>query len=150
MHFNRISYLLFFLMLLLIGNGSEAQRYSVDAEPQKKLKLKVSPKKMFRKNPEKKAVRKEEKKKKRSAKYEKKAIKKYWKTYDHPKEVKTDQRVYKRMKKNLKRSDRINQGQHPDPLVKRMFHPKRETKRVKENRQDNRKKNKFRLWKKKA
>lgn len=133
--------LIFFICL---GNTPFlAQRYSMDAGSKKRSEF--SFKKIFRSNPAKKKIRQDNRKIKKSAKYEKKAIKKYWKTHDHPEELGKDQRVYKRMKKNLKKSDRINQGKHPDNFFKRMFWPKRETKRVKEKKSNR----KFRLWKKK-
>jgi len=143
----KILFLLFVLSFFCLPHAN-SQRYNIDQGPKKKVQI-VSFKKIFKKkDPAQKQSRKDEKKLRRSARYEKKAIKKYWKTYDHPKEVKSDQRVYKRMKKNLKKSDRINQGRHPDPWVTRIFKPKRETKRVSDKKPD--KVKKVKKWKKKV
>lgn len=130
MYFNRTGLIFLLLCMIFFLAPASAQRYSVDRGPRKGIHFNL--KGIFKKDPERKAARKEERKKDRSARYDKKAVKKYWKTMDHPKEIKTDQRVYKRMKKNLRKSDRINQGKHPDSWLKRMFQPKRDTKRVRQ------------------
>jgi hypothetical protein len=130
-YFNRTGLILLFFCLIIFLAPASAQRYNVDGGGHKSG-FHLNIKHIFQKNPERKAARQENKKINRSARFEKKAIKKYWKIYDHPKEIKSDQRVYKRMKKNLNRSDRINQGKHPDSWLKRMFQPKRKTKRVKQ------------------
>ncbi|PKP21985.1 MAG: hypothetical protein CVU05_05610 [Bacteroidetes bacterium HGW-Bacteroidetes-21] len=150
MNFNRILVFLLFIAMLFATNEGFSQRY----KPDQKIRKKFSLTKVFKKDPGRKTARKERKKNRKesrkidkAAKYEKKAIKKYWKTRDHPDEVSTNKRVFKRMKKNLNKSDRINKGKHPDSWLKRALRPKRETKRVREKR-DKRKKT-FRLWKKK-
>lgn len=150
MNFNRILVFLLFAFLISSADNADAQRYSMD----KRVKSHKSIFSVFKKDPGRKTARKERRKNRKenrkidkAAKYEKKAIKKYWKTRDHPEEMGTNKRVYRRMKKNLNKSGRINDGKHPDSWIKRAFWPKRETKRVREKK--DKRKNRFRLWKKK-
>jgi hypothetical protein len=103
---------------------AQSQVYSVDKEPQKKLTFNIHLKGLFKTNEQKKAVRKKRKEENKSSRNEIKTKKKYWKHLDRPKELGTDKKVVKRMKKNLRVSKRVNHNKHKEGTVKRLSRKK--------------------------
>lgn len=127
--FAKIKNFLFITFIVLVSVGSfptivEAQRYSIDKAPERKLKSNIHLKALFTKNPQKKADRKNRKLQKKSSKNELKTNKKYWKKKDHPNELSTNKKVVKRMKKNLRVAKRLNHNKHKEGTVKRLSRKK--------------------------
>jgi hypothetical protein len=112
------------LVFLLSGIKVDAQRYSVDREPRKKVNLHISFKGMFKADPVKKENKKKERDRRKATREEAKLKKSYWKHLDHPKEISTNKRVYKRMKQNLRRAERQNDNKPKDGFFKRLSHKK--------------------------
>ena len=64
-------------------------------------------------------------KKEKAANYnEIKTKKRFWKKIDKPKELATDRKVHKRMRKNLKKAERINKNKHQDNFLVRLSRKK--------------------------
>jgi len=107
----------YFLLIVVMcfAFSSFSQVYSVDVKPQEKRST-FSLKKIFQREPKevRKAKREQRKKEKKATYNELKVKKKYWKRVDKPKEIGTDRKVYRRMKKNLKRAERIQKNKNPD------------------------------------
>ncbi len=123
---NKFSFLLALISILLVfgSNITIAQPYSVDRPPEKKLEWNIHLKGLFKKNPAKKAARKSKKDSKKTFRNEKKTQKKYWKKVDKPKEKGTNRKVVRRMRKNLKISERHNHHKNTETRIKRLSRKK--------------------------
>jgi hypothetical protein len=109
------------LIVLILSAPAVAQPYSIDKIQKRHHGLNLNIRGMFRKNPERKAKKKEEKEKDKAFKRQKKAIKYYWKHVDRPDEMGTNRSVYRRMKKDLRVANRINNDRHRVPFLKKLF-----------------------------
>ena len=118
------NFLLILVILVFIAVSSvfntQAQSYSIDKAPQKKLQSNIHLKGLFKSNEQKKAVRKKKKEDKKSSRNEIKTFKKNWKRIDHPKELSSKKKVVKRMRKNLRVANRLNHNKHKEGLIKRV------------------------------
>ncbi len=105
---------------LLISTVTQSQPYSIDIPP--KTTQKISFRKIFQREPKeiRKAKREQRKKEKKENYNEIKTKKKYWKRVNKPEELGTNRKIHKRMKKNLRRAERINKNKHPDSFFVRM------------------------------
>lgn len=122
---NKIKFLLPVILFMLISASDVLpQKYSVDHAPKKHIRIKIRPKQIFKRDQVKKAEKAQRKKQKKAEYDEIKTKKKFWKKLDRPKELGLKRKVYKRMKKNLKLSERINKNKHRETAVKRMSRKK--------------------------
>jgi len=101
-----------------------AQPHSIDVKPKKTSHFSL--KKIFQREPkEVRKAKKEQRKKEKAANYnEIKTKKRFWKKVDKPKELATDRKVHRRMRKNLKKAERINKNKHQDNFIVRMSRKK--------------------------
>jgi hypothetical protein len=120
--------ILFTLALLCVfyftAINLSAQRYSIDKAPEKKLKMNIHLKGLFKKNDLKKKQRQKKKETRKNGRNEIRTFKKNWKKIDHPKELSSKRKVVKRMKKNLKITKRVNHNKHKEGVVKRLSRKK--------------------------
>jgi len=101
----------------------QAQSYSIDKPPQRKLQFHIhfkSGEQAKAERVQKKAARKKNKDMNKASRNEIKSVKKYWKHVDHPKELGTKRKVVKRMRKDLRVANRINHNKHKEGFIKRL------------------------------
>jgi hypothetical protein len=123
-----IRILLIIIVLFSSNRNLFSQVYSIDVKA--KASHHFSIKKIFN-NPERKERRKQkkidrdkDKKIIKDARNERKNVKKYWKTLDKPKEMAANRKVLHRMKKDLRKSQRINKNKNPDNFFVRLSRKK--------------------------
>ncbi len=125
---NGISILLITVIVLSIPEGMLSQVHSIDVKP--KTSQQFSFKKIFGNHggKEKRKHNREERKHyreiKKESRLQRKAVKKYWKTMDRPKEMAANRKVVHRMKKDLRKAQRINNNKHPDNFFTRLSRKK--------------------------
>lgn len=123
-HLKRCFIFIFAFYSMLVCMPTLAQPHSIDVKPKKTNHFSL--KKIFQREP--KAVRKakkEQRKKEKAANYnEIKTKKRFWKKIDKPNELATDKKVYRRMRKNLKKAERINKNKHQDNFIVRLSRKK--------------------------
>ena len=109
---------------MIIYQSTNAQPHSIDVKPQKTVHFSL--KKIFQREPKQvRKAKKEQRKKEKSAHYnEIKTKKRFWKKVDKPKELATDRKVHRRMRKNLKKAERINKNKHQDNFIVRLSRKK--------------------------
>ena len=109
---------------MIIYQSTNAQPHSIDVKPKKTVHFSL--KKIFQREPKQvRKAKKEQRKKEKSAHYnEIKTKKRFWKKVDKPKELATDRKVHRRMRKNLKKAERINKNKHQDNFIVRLSRKK--------------------------
>lgn len=109
---------------MIIYQSTNAQPHSIDVKPKKTFHFSL--KKIFQREPKQvRKAKKEQRKKEKAAHYnEIKTKKRFWKKVDKPKELATDRKVHRRMRKNLKKAERINKNKHQDNFIVRLSRKK--------------------------
>lgn len=109
---------------MIIYQFANAQPHSIDVKPKKTVHFSL--KKIFQREPkEVRKAKKEQRKKEKAAHYnEIKTKKRFWKKVDKPKELAANRKVHRRMRKNLKKAERINKNKHQDNLIVRLSRKK--------------------------
>ncbi|NSW44521.1 MAG: hypothetical protein HPY79_01650 [Bacteroidales bacterium] len=122
-HYKRLIFIIF-ASITFFSLQSIAQPHSIDIKPKHKSHFSI--KKIFQREPkEVRKAKKEQRKKEKAASYnEIKTKKRFWKKVDRPKELATDKKVHRRMRKNLKKAERINKNKHTDNFIVRMSRKK--------------------------
>lgn len=122
--------IIFFIFFLIISSGIYAQRYKysiddtrVDRKERISLatKIRIKLHDLFKQDKQKKADKKKHKQEKKAEKQRKKAIEKIQKKQGKDKEITSGQRVYKRMKKMKRESNRINKNKTRENYFRRLF-----------------------------
>lgn len=122
--FKRCVFIIIVFYTMLAYQSVLAQPHSIDVKPKKTSHFSL--KKIFQREPkEVRKAKKEQRKKEKAANYnEIKTKKRFWKKVDKPKELATDRKVHRRMRKNLKKAERINKNKHQDNLIVRLSRKK--------------------------
>ena len=101
-----------------------AQRYSMDKPIKHKIHINIHFKTLFKADPQKKAERKKKSESRKASRNEIKTEKKYWKHHDKPKDISTNRKIVRRMKKNLRIAERHNHNKFTETKIKRLSRKK--------------------------
>jgi hypothetical protein len=123
-----LKYITVLIIILFSTQVYSQQKYSIDTKEGQERKVykekrKDKPREIrYEDRVVRKANRKAERTKRRDNRLHKRAVKKHNRVINGGgKDLVTDKKVNKRMRKSRREAERINKGKNPVPLIKRMF-----------------------------